>query len=137
MSTARHAATYRERHPQRVKDAQKKYYSDHRDNRLASVRGDRAANPAKYRVYKRRCMLKKHGLTLEEFDRISLKGCCICGSLPQPHATVARNRLLHIDHCHATGRFRGLLCNRCNRGIGMFKDDPALLEAAKEYLAPA
>lgn len=41
---------------------------------------------------------------------------------------------LAVDHCHTTGRVRGLLCNDCNRAIGLLKDDPQLLVRAIEYL---
>jgi hypothetical protein len=40
----------------------------------------------------------------------------------------------HIDHDHDTGKVRGLLCNRCNQGIGLLRDDPNLLIRAAEYL---
>ena len=40
----------------------------------------------------------------------------------------------NVDHCHKTGLIRGLLCARCNKAIGWFGDDPALLEAAALYL---
>jgi hypothetical protein len=39
-----------------------------------------------------------------------------------------------VDHCHNTGVFRGILCNKCNRGIGLLEDDPARCRAAASYL---
>lgn len=39
-----------------------------------------------------------------------------------------------FDHCHTKGHFRGWLCTSCNSGLGMFRDDPMLLEAAATYL---
>lgn len=59
--------------------------------------------------------------------------CDICGS----KETVTRGgkvRLPSLDHCHKTGQWRGLLCSRCNTGLGMFQDHPDLLRAAAEYI---
>lgn len=52
--------------------------------------------------------------------------CAICKEVPK--------RRLCIDHCHVKVKFRGLLCDPCNKGLGHFRDDPAKLEAAIEYL---
>lgn len=58
-------------------------------------------------------------------------GCVICGS-PSPKRKGSVH--LVVDHCHKTGAVRGLLCYRCNVGLGNFEDDPTLVAAALEYL---
>lgn len=55
--------------------------------------------------------------------------CEICGNPPRPGG-----RDLNMDHDHATGEFRGMLCDNCNAGIGRFKDDTMRLESAILYL---
>lgn len=41
---------------------------------------------------------------------------------------------MNLDHCHKTGKVRGLLCHNCNRGLGLFQDDPNILENATKYV---
>lgn len=53
--------------------------------------------------------------------------CAICGDVGGPKG-------LYVDHCHDSGAIRGLLCGKCNAGIGMLKDDPDVLLAAAAYL---
>jgi hypothetical protein len=82
------------------------------------------------RSIERKANLKQYGLTPEreaEF-RLRQRGvCAICGtSLDEVKACV--------DHIHGTVIVRGILCNHCNVGIGMFKDNPEILRAAADYL---
>uniref|UniRef100_UPI00111D166A endonuclease VII domain-containing protein n=1 Tax=Nitrospira cf. moscoviensis SBR1015 TaxID=96242 RepID=UPI00111D166A len=88
----------------------------------------RAANREKARE---RHQKYKYGLTTEQYNAMLLEqggGCAIC------RGQCKRNSRLSVDHCHRTGAVRGLLCSNCNTGIGMFKDSPALLQAAADYL---
>lgn len=68
--------------------------------------------------------------TVEEYaDLLELQGgrCAICRRWPG-------KRRLAVDHCHATGTVRGLLCMRCNAGLGLFRDDFEAMQAAADYL---
>lgn len=76
-----------------------------------------------------------YGLTVEQYDAmLKAQGgrCAICGGT-QGDADV-RKAFLSVDHCHVTGRVRGLLCESCNFGLGKFRDDPELLATAIDYL---
>lgn len=73
---------------------------------------------------------KNYGITLEQFKSIehAQHGVCkICSG-------TNTSKALHVDHCHLTGVIRGLLCNTCNRGLGLFKDNVELLAKAIEYI---
>lgn len=76
----------------------------------------------------------KYGLSLEQYDTmVEAQGgrCAICEKAP-PFNSGRNGQCLHVDHDHQTGAVRGLLCNNCNRGIGMIGD--ANLQAAVAYL---
>lgn len=69
-------------------------------------------------------------------DEVPLRtdACQICGATDSGLSKLGNKKSLHLDHDHATGRFRGWLCGHCNAGIGMFRDDPELMGLAIEYL---
>jgi hypothetical protein len=76
---------------------------------------------------------KEFGITAGEYDTIlELQDgrCAICRS----EFADGRGHRLHVDHCHDTGRVRGILCGNCNLGLGKFQDDPVLLGRAINYL---
>lgn len=83
------------------------------EKRLKRVKATYGLNPVQYRSL------------LEASDWT----CAICGNYP-----VAKQRQLHIDHDHKSLEVRGCLCERCNRGLERFMDNPDLLRAAVAYL---
>lgn len=79
---------------------------------------------------------RKYGITYETYEKMSKNQgnlCAICNN-PQIIKHIVRNENLCLDHCHKSGKIRGLLCASCNIGIGHFKDNPEYLIAAAEYL---
>ena len=103
-----------EEYRERIKTNVKKYYAQH---------------PGK----RRRQRMEKYGITPEDYDSMldAQHGCCaICVA---EVGSKSRKRL-YVDHDHSTGKIRGLLCQRCNFGIGFFFDDVSLFKKAIHYL---
>jgi len=77
-------------------------------------------------------LTKNYGMSIEQYDDM-LKaqggGCAICGA-----ETNKNGKSLFVDHCHDTGRVRGILCYKCNTGLGSFLDNPELIQKALSYL---
>lgn len=70
---------------------------------------------------------RKYGLTEGEVGEVTASQmgvCCICLAAPATQ----------VDHCHQTGRVRGVLCFNCNSGLGLLRDDPAAAYRAADYL---
>ena len=103
-----------------------------RQRRALESQEERDARLAGYRRYQ---LISNYGITPEEFDRLlDAQGgrCAICGAT-DPRGRVRGSRM-HVDHDHATGRVRGLLCFPCNSGMGHFEDDASRLGDAIAYL---
>jgi hypothetical protein len=68
---------------------------------------------------------RKAARTARLFKEQGLK-CAVCGAKD--------GVTFHLDHCHGSGRERGVLCSRCNQALGLMQDDPARLRRAADYL---
>jgi hypothetical protein len=78
---------------------------------------------------------KKYRIRVPDYDRLldlQHGRCAICGTNKK---TTSKNAApFCVDHCHSTGKVRGLLCVNCNAGIGSLKEDPAKFQSALNYL---
>jgi len=87
-------------------------------------------NPKKYkRDQKNRYLKSRYGITIDRYDEMYEQQdgkCAICKAEDEGRFAV--------DHCHNTGKVRGLLCRSCNLGIGQLKDDIEVLTNAITYL---
>lgn len=98
-------------------------------DRNGYARAWRAKNVAKVKDADLR---RRFGISLDDYHALLDNqggGCAICGNVDPYFKHMA------VDHCHDTGKVRGILCCACNRALGGFKDDLNLLQRAISYLA--
>lgn len=96
-------------------------------------RRERYQNDPEYKLKVNSCnAARRLGISSEQYLQLwkLAKGqCAICGTL------VSANKMrLALDHCHTTGKPRGMLCTKCNSGLGQFDDNPKRLRDAADYL---
>lgn len=107
----------------------KKYMEKYKDD--PSVR-------KKSRLNSRNYSIKRYGISVEDFHKmmeVQEGKCLICSFEFCVSAEMSDLfKVACIDHCHDSGKVRGLLCRSCNSGLGQFKDSAALLEEAAKYL---
>jgi hypothetical protein len=127
--SAARRAKYRE-NPKREVERVLAWQRANKERHLAAQRR-RRQKPERKRKEREGHLLRKFGNTLDEYDRLLKEqggGCGICGA---PHPETGS---FHVDHDHETGRVRGLLCFRCNAGLGQFDESVEKLLSAIAYL---
>ena len=91
----------------------------------------------KYIISRKGHLEAKYGITQEQYEDLlidQLGVCAICKKREKSKDKRGNTKLLFIDHCHTTGKIRGLLCHNCNTALGHFKDSEESLVSAIEYL---
>lgn len=105
-----------------------KYHKEWRDKNKDKVKVYYSRKPKQSSSYNKSFKLKfRYGMSLVDLEKMMLAQknlCKICG----------KEKEMVIDHCHKTGRVRGLLCRLCNIGLGSLNDDIEILENAIKYL---
>jgi len=102
----------------------------------------RLANPDRVAAYRvknrsknhRQEVVRKYGVALEWFDEqfnMQNKACATCH---KPLEWTNKQNTPHVDHCHSTGKVRGILCNRCNTVLGLCEDKKELFKNLTGYL---
>lgn len=121
--------TYYERNAEKIKAKAKAYYHANRE-KIREHQNTRRTGEVE-RAYN---LLHKFGITVEDYDRMLKEqggACKVCKS-PSPGRKDRKN--FSVDHCHRTGKVRGLLCCHCNTAAGNLKDSPELCLKLAEYL---
>ena len=111
--------------------ARRASYQKRKEKILAQEKKYRLVNqPSKRQIkYKQR-----YGITAKQFSDMiwnQNNKCLIC---KETFKVTGKKLTIHVDHCHKSNKVRGLLCARCNVGLGLFNDDPDRLRVAIAYL---
>lgn len=121
-----------------IREGNRKWRANNRDKTRAHSRDWARKNPLAMTA---KSLRQEYGITVEQYaEMFEAQGgrCKICDTaiLSQLMNTrgTPRRTVAHVDHCHETGRVRGLLCFNCNIGLGKFQDDAQVLLKAMQYL---
>ena len=110
------------------------YNNSPRRKRLSKINRERTARQRRNKMLKH-----KYGITIEKYDDMfeEQKGVCKICKKPQKFRNKWGNftTTLYVDHCHKTGRVRGLLCHNCNVSLGLFKHSVSNLRRAVLYMS--
>lgn len=130
--------SYRRRNRDKIRRRQRAWANDNREHVNKKSCEFAANNPDARKSY---TLKNQYGITLEDYNNLCAAQNGVCAICARPERAISRYTkkamTLAVDHNHATGKIRGLLCGRCNRGLGMFDDDPARMTAAIKYLEAA
>jgi hypothetical protein len=126
---------YRDKNKEKLSLKSKKYYFLNREKAKASSSARYYKDPVSWgRRNRNSSLIKKFGISLQEIDLIIARQgnkCLICD---REFSKFSRLTSPHVDHNHSTGMFRGVICGRCNVGLGHFEDSVGLLKSAVGYL---
>lgn len=87
--------------------------------------------PRRRELRRKRLIKSKYELSYKEWENLwkaQNKRCAICGEI------ISEEKDICVDHNHKTGAIRGLLCKKCNLGLGCFRDNPELMKLVIKYL---
>ena len=117
---------YAREYRQRNKDALKAKHAEYVANMSPEKKAELKRNK-KSGTFKR-----KYGITLEQYEAMPEQQGGLCALCKTPRNE--RYGVLNVDHCHSTGRVRGLLCTPCNHALGVLGDNPEGLSRALNYV---
>ena len=104
----------------------KAFYEKNKSKIFMTTNKWRSQHPEQRKLYAAK---GKYNLSNEQYKQLmSINNCEIC----KCDLSITKHK--HIDHCHETGKVRGVLCSKCNLGLGHFKDNITNLEKAIDYL---
>ena len=115
----------------------------HKNSRMKDGRLNRCAKCRRFRcepnnpeTKKNTALMAKYGISLNQYREMFKQQsgvCAICKNPETRKLNSGKIKSLSVDHCHETGKVRGLLCTDCNSGIGYFKESPWRLKCAAGY----
>jgi Recombination endonuclease VII len=133
--------TYHREHSEAIKAQKKRHYWANKQELLDAHKVWREANreslllkkKADYQTRREQVCARKYGITIGEYNELITACNGRCPLCKIPFSELFKEQPC-VDHCHATGVVRGILCRACNMGLGHFKDNAKLVRAAARYL---
>ena len=123
MNRKEYQRQYREKNKRQLAEKKKAYYEANKD----SIKQKRIDKPE---VRKKYHLSTTYGISLDDYNRMLSEQSGVCGICSNP----PKDKDLAVDHCHTTGKVRGLLCSSCNLAVGNIKESVKSAESLVNYL---
>jgi hypothetical protein len=120
-------------HPDQVKATQARWRAANRETARARSLAYKRSHRGRWKAFERR-IARAYGITVEDYARAELSQGRACAGCCERLNHAPGERGVHVDHCHASGVFRGLLCYSCNAALGLVRDRQDVLERLIRYL---
>tara|TARA_B100001057_G_scaffold133155_1_gene132593 strand:- start:338 stop:772 length:435 start_codon:yes stop_codon:yes gene_type:complete len=114
-----------------------KYTCDGKCLRCCQIRYEKSS-PVPYNKRRNSILKTKFGISLDQYNDMLKKQnnrCMVCNQLETRRSNKGGIRFLAVDHCHTTGKVRGLLCGNCNVALGLLNEDRDRIQKLIEYIS--
>lgn len=122
----------------KCKKCKSEYNSNFYTGNIKHIEKTKEYNKRNQRKVRNCDLLRDFGITIDEYEKMLTNQnnkCKICNKEETvKNKKTNKLRMLCVDHCHKTGKIRGLLCNRCNSAIGLLYEDSTIINNCLKYL---
>lgn len=133
MNKKEYNKLWRQKNPDKIKESAKKYRERNKDK----LKKAQTLYREKINYHKNWHLKNRYGINLEVYKELLIKQNGVCAICKNPETSETNRgtlRQLAVDHCHTTGKVRGLLCRNCNVSLGMLKENKETILNMLEYL---
>ena len=127
------ARRFRKENPESVRRSKSRYNSSAK-GKEASGKHAKTYRDKHRQTLRERSFIRRYGMSRQAADQQIERQGGVCALCSEPPNGAGPNARLHVDHNHTTGQIRAMLCHKCNKAIGLARENPSLLRKMANYI---